>query len=100
MITTVVFEDEMPNFYGVYVYEGTELVDGFEDDHDELMERIIAQYPELKGKWDEDEGEWADEESQDLYQEVMWEVMGDSQWDLIQSTIEIIKDAEKIEKSL
>jgi hypothetical protein len=100
MITTVVFEDEMPNFYGVYVYEGTELVDGFEDDHDELMERIVAQYPELKGKWDEDEGEWADEESEDLYREVMWEVMGDSQWDLIQSTIEMINDAKKIEKSL
>ena len=60
----------------------------------------MAQYPELKGKWDEEEGEWADEESEQLFTEVIWEVMGDSQWDLIQSTIDIINDAKKIEKSL
>lgn len=100
MITTVCFEDEMPNFYGVWIYEGEEMVDGFEDDHDDLMQRIVEQYPELKGKWDQDEGEWDDVESEDLFREVVWEVMGDSQADAIHNAVELIEDAIKIEKSL
>ena len=100
MITTVCFEDEMPNFYGVWIYEGEDMVDGFEDDNEDLMHRIVEQYPELKGKWDQDEGEWDDEESEDLFREVVQEVMGDSQADAIHNAVEIIEDAIKIEKSL
>ena len=41
MITTITYEDEMPNFAGVYVYEGDECIDGYEDESDEIMDRIF-----------------------------------------------------------
>jgi hypothetical protein len=67
------YEDEMPNFIGAYVYEGCELIDGEECDGDEILEFIVSETPELEGKWDADEYEWADEESEELFEEVRWE---------------------------
>ena len=67
------YEDEMPNFIGAYVYKGCELIDGEECDGDEIMEFVVSETPELEGKWDADEYEWADEESEELFNEVQYE---------------------------
>lgn len=67
------YEDEMPNFVGAYVYEGCDMLDGEECDAEEIREFIVSQTPELEGKWDEDDYEWTDEDSEELYNEVMWE---------------------------
>ena len=102
LITSFYYDDEMPNFYGVYVYDGTEMVDGFEDDDEELRDRIFAENPELKEHWDEENDEWATDddgdmtdeayEAEDTYRDVMYEVMNDAQSELVGDTIQYIKD--------
>jgi len=79
LITSISYDDEMPNFYGTYTYDGTELYDGFEEDFDELRQRVVKDNPELEGKWNEDDEEWEDDESQDIFHEVMYETMHDAQ---------------------
>ena len=73
MITTITYEDEMPNFAGVYVYEGDECIDGYEDESDEIMDRIFETHPNLKDKWDEEVEDWKDDDAQDEFQEILWE---------------------------
>jgi len=76
-VFTFSYEDEMPNFIGAYVYKGCELIDGEEFDGEEILEFIIRETPELDGKWDAEEIEWADEESEELFNEVMYECIHD-----------------------
>lgn len=92
IITSMTYEDEMPNFVGVYVYEGSECYDGFEDEWEELRDRVISVSETLtEESWNEDEDEWADEDAEDTFREEMWEVIGDSQWDLIHECVEQLK---------
>lgn len=92
IITSMTYEDEMPNFVGVYVYEGSECYDGFEDEWEELRDRVIAESETLtEESWNADEDEWADEEAEDTFRDEMWEVIGDSQWELISECVEQIK---------
>lgn len=97
LITAVTFDDEMPNFYGTYTYDGTELYDGFEDDYDELMERIFVEYPHLKEKWDSEEEEWKDDESEEEFRDVMYDVMNTAQDNDIQENIQYIKEGREEE---
>ena len=92
MITTITYEDEMPNFAGVYVYEGDECIDGYEDEHDEIMDRIFETHPDLKEKWDEEIEDWKDEDAQDEFQEILWEEISGHQMALIADTVEMIKN--------
>lgn len=87
MITEFTYEDEGPNFFGAYVYEGGEMVDGAEWDWDELITLVIKDNSELEGKYNEEDQEFIDDESQDLFYEVMWETVHDEQ-------TRIISDAE------
>ena len=92
IITSMTYEDEMPNFVGVYVYDGSECYDGFEDEWEELRDRVISVSETLtEESWNEDEEEWADEDAEDTFREEMWEVIGDSQWDLIHECVEQLK---------
>lgn len=92
MITTITYEDEMPNFAGVYVYEGDECIDGYEDEHDEIMDRIFETHQNLKEKWDEEVEDWKDEDAQDEFQEILWEEISGHQMALIADTVEMIKN--------
>ena len=92
MITTITYEDEMPNFAGVYVYEGDECIDGYEDEHDEIMDRIFETHPDLKEKWDEEIEDWKDEDAQDEWNEILWEEISGHQMALITDTVEMIKN--------
>jgi len=92
MITTITYEDEMPNFAGVYVYEGDECIDGYEDEHDEIMDRIFETHPDLKEKWDEEVEDWKDEDAQDEWNEILWEEISGHQMALIADTVEMIKN--------
>lgn len=87
MITEFTYEDEGPNFFGAYVYEGEEVVDGAEWDWDELITLVIKDNSELEGKYNEEDQEFIDDKSQDLFYEVMWETVHDEQ-------SRIISDAE------
>lgn len=92
MITSFYYDDEMPNFYGAYVYEGNECYDGFEDDYDDMMERVWVQYPHLKEKWDADEEDFKDEESEEEFRDVMYEVIHDAQSEEVAQAIQYIKE--------
>lgn len=92
MITTITYEDEMPNFAGVYVYEGDECIDGYEDESDEIMDRIFETHPHLKDKWDEDVEDWKDDDAQDEWNEILWEEISGHQMALIADTVEMIKN--------
>lgn len=90
-IAVFAYQDEMPNFYGAAVYQGTELIDSFEDDYDDLIAIAMAEVETLKGKYDFETGHWEDEESEMAFQEVLWEVLGESQWDFTHRLVEGIK---------
>ena len=92
LITSFYYDDEMPNFYGVYVYEGNECYDGFEDDYDDKMNRVFEEHPHLKEKWNVDEEEWADEESEDEFRDVMYDVINDVQSNEVAECIKYIKE--------
>jgi hypothetical protein len=92
MITTITYEDEMPNFAGVYVYEGDECIDGYEDEHDEIMDRIFETHQNLKEKWDEENEDWKDEDAQEEFQEILWEEISGHQMALVADTVEMIKN--------
>ena len=97
LITSINFDDEGPNFYGTYTYDGADLYDGFEDDYDELMERIFVQYPHLKEKWDSEEEGWKDDESEEEFREVIYEVMHEAQDNDVQENIKYIKEGREEE---
>lgn len=65
----ITYEDEMPNFIGAYVYEGSELVDGAEDDDEEIREAVFAWQTHLKEHWDESNDEWKCDEDGDMLEE-------------------------------
>lgn len=92
LITSFYYDDEMPNFYGAYVWQGNECYDGFEDDHDDLMYRVFEEYPDLKEKWNEDTEEWTDEEAEDEFREVMYEVLNEAQANIVNESVEMIKE--------
>ena len=81
----VTYEDEMPNFFGAYALEGTEILDENHWEHDELIAHMESTIPELKGKWNSEEEEWVDDEANDLYSDYMYESIHE-----LQSTVELI----------
>lgn len=75
LVTTISYEDEMPNFIGWSVYEGSEMFDGREDDYDEIQEFMFDKHPNLKEHWDEDSEDWATDEETGDYTEGAEEAM-------------------------
>jgi hypothetical protein len=90
MITTFQYEDEAPNFFGAYVYIGSEIYDGREDDDEEIRELIEGLHPEIKEHWDEEEEEW-NEEGWDIWHDNIWNDINDVQCEVIDAILESIK---------
>ena len=85
MVTTFTYEDEMPNFIGAYVYEGNDLIDGAQDDSDEITDWVIAMSEDLDASdWDAEECEWSSEEKQEIYFDELWEAINYRQSQLIE----------------
>jgi len=91
IITSVSYQDESPNFAGVWVYEGAEEYDGYEESWDEIRDRIMKQNPELYEGWDEDDEDWKDEHYQDLFNDNLWSSIDDAQWEFAAEMSQIIK---------
>ena len=83
MVTEFTYDDEMPNFYGAELYKGDEEVGSFQDEWEDLVSICERDIPELEGKFDHEEMEWEDEESEEIYREVMYEAMHERQYDFI-----------------
>ena len=77
------YEDEMPNFIGVTTFTADGIDTDNDLDHEDILEMVFTQHPDIREMWDEDEGEWKEgkeEEGYDLYSEVQYEVM--SEWQI------------------
>ena len=96
IITTMTYEDEMPNFVGSDVYWGSDCYDGVEEDWDEIVERVIHESDTLTPEsYNSEESEWVDDEAQDTFQEEMWEVINDYVWEFALEQVEHIKEQQK-----
>ena len=82
LIVSVQFEDEMPNFFGAYVYDADGIVDGFEEDWDELKERVELSHPELADLEEESDEWW------DVMNENMYEILNEAQYEIISETVQ------------
>lgn len=79
---TVEYEDEMPNFVGVALYKGGEVVDQEDFDWDEIKDKL-NEIPELAEHWDEEEEDWSDE-GRDIMSEYLWETTREMQDNALQ----------------
>ena len=78
---TMTYEDEFPNFVGVYVVN-EEGGSGEDLEWDEIVERVKEQHKELTEPkyWDEENQEFT-EEGDDFFRDVMWEDI--SNWQFV-----------------
>ena len=81
---SVTFEDEMPNFFGACKYSLDEnqnpiMTDDIEYDYDDLIQYAINNHDELTGKWDSEKEEWSDEESQEIFNDNMYDMINQMQ---------------------
>jgi hypothetical protein len=85
-IAYVTYEDEMPNFAGVYVYDKDGVVDGYEDDEDEIRDLLLNTVDGLMDEWDREEQEFT-EEGEEMFQDNLWEEISNAQMELVHETI-------------
>lgn len=106
MITSIRYEDEMPNFIGWSVYVGSEMEDGCEDDSEEIQEAMFDKYPHLKEHWDEDSDDWmTDEETGDYtegaeeameeYRDMLYEFISESNDEGVDAVLQYLKENEE-----
>jgi len=82
-ICELTYEDEMPNFVGAFLYEGGELLDGCEEDGDEILAKALED-DELREHWDAELEEF-DEEGQDMYNDMIWDLANECQSDILKN---------------
>ena len=90
-IASVFYQDEMPNFFGVYVYNKDGMVDGCEWGEDnEITEMMHEMVPSL--------GELDQEEQSEVYGEIwndnIWELVEDKQQQVYNDVMDYIKNRE------
>lgn len=78
----------------VHVYNSDGIVDGYEDDAEEIRDMVIAQVEGLSEHWDEDEEEFT-EEGDEMYHENIWEEISNAQMTLVNDTLKYLEDLEK-----
>lgn len=107
MITSMTYDDEMPNFVGWSVWLGDQLEDSCEDEYEEIRETVFHKVPEIKEQWDYDTDEWkcdedgdmTDEasEAEDQFRDVMYDVINEMQEEGIDEAIRYIKESQEEE---
>lgn len=85
------YEDEMPNFVGAFLYKGGELVDGCEEDGDEILEKAL-EVAELREHWDAELEEF-DDEGQDMYNDMIWDLANECQCEILESARNCLEEA-------
>ena len=88
-IAAVFYEDEMPNFFGVYLYDKDGMVDGCEWGEDgEITALMEEMCPDLKNHED------GTDEYSDLWYENIWDMVHDKQHQVFSDVMEYIKNRE------
>lgn len=91
VVLRVSYEDEMPNFIGVALYNRDGLYQEEEWDYEEIKEGLHNEYPEMVEHWDSEEEE-GDEEYNDMFFENIWEYVNQLQMDTIESFVEDLEN--------
>lgn len=78
-VAVYTYEDEMPNFIGVQVYNKEGLYDAEELDSEELLENLFQIDSELKEEYSEDEG--FTDKGYDILSEIQWDYISDWQYE-------------------
>lgn len=86
VLAYVTYEDEMPNFFGCWFVNKDGLYDGYEWDDEELVEVIKESVIEL-ADYEEDS-----EEYMELWNENIWEVVSEKQYEMYRSIKESIDE--------
>jgi len=91
-VASMTFEDEGPNFIGANVYWGTFCQDGFEDDEEDIRDKVINASKVLTSEsWDSELDERCDEAAEQTFNDELWEVMNEVQWDFVTEQVNSIK---------
>ena len=92
-VASMTYEDENPNFIGAAVYWGTFCQDAFEDDDEEIREKVIASSKVLTSdSWDSDSEDWCDGDAEQAFNDELWEVMNEAQWEFVMENVNSIKE--------
>ena len=81
------YEDEFPNFVGVATFTSEGLDTNTDWEWDEIRDRMIRDYQELRDLWDEEEEDWIEDkedEANDIMSEIQWETIHDMQYEGIE----------------
>jgi hypothetical protein len=90
-IAAVFYQDEMPNFFGVYVYDKDGMIDGCEwGEGGEIEEMMREHVPELRDLDEEEQSEvyfgiWADN---------IWDLVEDKQQQVYNDVMDYVKNRE------
>jgi hypothetical protein len=86
-IASVFYQDEMPNFFGVYVYNKDGMVDGTEWESEEVIEIMKEAVPELSELNEETDSEkyW------EIWNDNIWEVVSEKQHETFKYVMESLK---------
>ena len=85
-IASVMYEDEMPNFFGVYIYNKDGMIDGCEwGEEGEIEEMMHEMVPELNSS------EKESQEYFDLWCENIWDLVHDKQDQVYNDIMESLK---------
>ena len=90
-IAYVTYEDECPLFAGVYVYNSEGIVDGYEDDEDDIRHLLLSEVDGLMDEWDEDEQEFT-EEGEEMFNDNVWEEISNAQMTLVHEVIASLEE--------
>ena len=87
-LASVMYEDEMPNFFGVYLYNKDGMIDGCEWEDGEITEMMKEQVPALR--------ELDEEEQSDVYYDIwsenIWDLVHDKQIQVYNDIMEYLKN--------
>jgi len=87
-IASAYYEDEMPNFFGIYIYNKDGMVDGCEWEGDEITEMMHEAVPSLRELDQEEQSEvyWG------IWSDHIWDLAYDKQHEVQQSIMESLKE--------
>jgi len=87
-IASVFYEDEMPNFFGIHVYNAEGMVDGSEWEGEEITEMMKETIPELAELNEETDSEkyW------EVWSDNIWDLIAEKQYEVFKEIMETLKD--------
>jgi hypothetical protein len=87
-VAAIFYEDEMPNFFGVYVYNKDGMIDGCEWEGEEITDMMKQMIPELASLNEEEQSE----EYWELWSENIWDLVHDKQHQVYNDIMESLKE--------